>query len=146
MRLISILGLLTLFLIPVSNATAQPYKTEFDQGEIIVESIKRTTDDTVLVKGLIKNTSSESHSWFGSNLLRGYGVIDVRLQDLKTKRQFEQIMIGDKAVGSKYDGHLKAGAEIKFWARVTAPPVDTKEVSIIFSGNALPIESAKIAE
>jgi hypothetical protein len=146
MKLIDNLSLFAFLLFPLSLAAAQPYTTEFSKGEIVVESLKRTTDETVLIKGVIKNTSSESYSWYGSDLLANYSVIDVRLQDLKTKRQFEQVMIGDKCVGSNYKGSLGTGKEVKFWARVTAPPAETKEVSIIFAGSTLPIESAIISD
>jgi|688.fasta_scaffold764453_2 hypothetical protein len=146
MKLFLSLGIVTLLLLPFSVAVAQPYTSEFSQGEIIVDSIKRSTDETVLVKGVIKNTSSKSHSWFGSELVGNFGVIDVRLQDLKTKRQFEQVKVGDKAVGSTLRDSLAPGEQVKFWARITAPPAETKEISIIFSGSALPIDSAKISD
>jgi hypothetical protein len=125
---------------------AQPFKTEFSQGEITVESLKRTTDETVLIKGTIKNTSSENYSWYGSKLTGNFHVFNVRLQDLKSKRQFEQITVDDKAVGSAHEGTLKAGQSATFWARLTAPPKDTGEVSIIFGGDVMPIDKATISE
>jgi hypothetical protein len=146
MRTVRLVLLVSSLLVCVASATAQPYKTEFGQGEILVTAVKRTTDDTVLIKGSIKNTSTERYSWHGSKLLQNYRVIDVRLQDLKSKRQFEQITVDGKAVGSSYDGSLDAGESATFWARVTAPPKDVKEVSILFGGDAIPIDSASISE
>ncbi len=146
MRTVKILLLATSFLLCSASAHAQPYKTEFGQGEITVNSIKRTTDETVLIKGSIKNTSSENLSWYGSKILGNYRTIDVRLQDLKSKRQFEQITVDGKPVGSSHEGSFNAGESATFWARVTAPPRDVKEVSIIFAGDAIPIDSATISE
>ena len=127
-------------------AHAEPYTTEFNSGEIVVNSIKRSSDETVLIKGTIRNTSGGRYDWFGSNLLQNYHVINIKLQDLKSKRQYEQVKVGDKAVGSEHEGSIAEGGREIFWARVTAPPRDVKEVSIIFGGEVLPIEGATIAE
>jgi len=133
-------------LVCITYADAQPFKTEFSQGEIIVDSLKRTTDETVLIKGTIKNTSSEDYSWYGSKLLANFHIFDVTLQDLKSKRQFEQITVDGKAVGSAHDGTLRAGKSATFWARLTAPPKDISEVSIIFGGDVIPIDKATFSE
>lgn len=146
MRIPQLLLLAISSLFCVASAQAQPYRTEFSQGEIIVESLKRTSDETVLIKGTIKNTSSDDYSWFGSKLTANFHVIDVRLQDLKSKRQFEQVTVDAKPVGSSHEGSLKAGKSATFWARLTAPPQDVKEVSIIFSGEVMPIDKATISE
>lgn len=142
--------IITLFalssLIGLASAEIQPIKSEFGQGEIIVESLKRTSDETVLIKGIIKNTSTDDFIWSNSKLTTNFHVFDVRLQDLKSKRQFEQITIDRKAVGSIHEGILKSGKSATFWARLTAPPKEIKEVSIIFGGDAMPIDKATISE
>jgi hypothetical protein len=142
--LFSLLGIV--LLLSATSASAQPYKTEFSSGEIVVDSIKRSSDDTVLIKGSFRNTSEKGFHWHGSNLLQNYHIINIKLQDLKSKRQYEQVRVGDKAVGSEHQGSVSEGARETFWARITAPPRDVKEVSIIFGGEVIPIEGATIID
>jgi|GEM_PF-6808818 hypothetical protein len=133
-------------LLSVPSAQAVPYTTEFGAGEIVVDSIKRSSDETVLIKGSIKNTSGKKFYWSGSGLVQQFYVIDVKIQDLKSKKQYEQVKVGNRAVGSTHEGGVDDGEKKTFWARVTAPPKDVKEVSIIFGGEVIPVESAIIAD
>ena len=61
-------ALAALVVLSVRPAAAQPWTTEFTGGEIVVESLKRTSDDTVLLKGTLKNTSSQEIHAYTSHL------------------------------------------------------------------------------
>lgn len=128
----------------VSPVLAQPYTTEFGKGEIIIDAVKRTSDDTLLIKGSLKNTSNDRFDFFQSALLGGQNVIRIKIQDMKTKKQYEQVTVKDEPVGSKHFGTVDPGGSVKIWARVTAPPPEITEVSIIFGGDTIPIDAAKI--
>ena len=130
-----------------SVAMAQPYTTQFSGGEITIDSIKRTSDETVLVKGTIKNTSQRSISFDTARLTDPAGRFLVKLQDLKTKKQFDRATVENVAVASNhYASTLADGATAMVWARVTAPPKDVTSVTISFGGDAIPIDGVPITE
>lgn len=127
------------------RAEAQPYTTEFAKGEVTVDTIKRTSDETVLIKGSIKNTSNSDFALFASGIT-SYNVFAVKIQDLKSKKQFEQVKVQNTLVGSRNEESLAPGQSTKFWARVTAPPKDVTHVTILFNGSIAPIDDAVISE
>lgn len=138
-------ALAALVVLSVRPAAAQPWTTEFTGGEIVVESLKRTSDDTVLLKGTLKNTSSQEIHAFTSHLTDSSYYFIAKLQDLKTKKQYEQVTVNQKRVGALVEG-IHAGGAVKVWARITAPPKDVTQVSVQFGEGAIPIDQATISE
>ena len=139
------LALVASFSIPAEKVWAQPWKTEFTGGEITIDSIKRTSDETVLLKGSIKNTGNETLFPFNAKITDSNYIFIAKLQDLKTKKQYEQVTVNDKRVGAAVDT-IKPGQSAVVWARITAPPKDVNQVSIQLGEGAIPIDLATISE
>lgn len=130
-----------------SVATAQPFTTEFSKGEITIDSIKRTSDETVLLKGSVKNTSSEHLSLESVKVADEHYRFRVSLQDLKSKKQFERASVNDVPVASNhYAQSIPPGGKALIWARITAPPKDVTAVSVNLGGDSIPIDGVPITE
>ena len=127
-------------------AHAENLKTEFTNGEIVVDTVRRTSDETVLIKGTITNTSQSQMIQILSGGFVESDIMIVTLQELKTKKQFEQVRVEGRRVGSRHNVILSAGESSKFWARVTAPPKDVQKVSILFGADVPPLDDVSISE
>ena len=128
------------------RAEAQTYTTEFRNGELKVDLVKRSSDETVLVKGTITNTSQNEYVALYTGNFTERGVFVVKLQDLKSKKEFEQVKVQGRRVGSENSDALSPGQSTKFWARITAPPKDVKQVSVIFGSSIAPLDEVTISE
>ena len=137
-----------LFLLAFGNvAVAQPYTTQFSKGEVTIDSIKRTSDETVLLKGTVKNTTSDSISLESERVADNGYRFDVKLQDLKSKQQFERATVQGAPVASNhYAKSIEPGEKAFVWARITAPPKDVTAVSVLIGGDTIPIDGVPITE
>lgn len=129
------------------SAVADSFTTDFgDGGTINVESIKRTSDDTVTVRGSVKNTGTGSLTF--RPVLDSDYFFQVALQDLKGKKEYKRVEAGNRPVASRHISkyELGAGEEVKFWARVTAPPKEVGSASVVFGADAAPIDNVPITE
>jgi hypothetical protein len=134
------------YLLIVSSAQAQTFKSEFSCGEVTIESIKRSSSETVLVRGSLRNTSTESCPLVSNGVIGGDLAPHLVLQDLEGKQEFKIATVDSRPVASRHSYHLAAGESFKFWARMTAPPKELKTVTVVLGGDAMPIENVPVQD
>lgn len=126
----------TAFLAVVSGALAQDAIATAD-GEttgvrIEITELSRSSGETVTLKFRLINDSGENASPYG--LMETSDVGNVHLLDAAGRKKYLAITDSDgKCVCSGgLTTQLDPGKSINLWARFPAPPVEVKEVSVVF--------------
>ena len=147
MRCAKVLCATGLVMISVQGAVAQTYTSELGNGLVFtVTSLKRSGMDSIVLKGNVENTGSETASFSECNSGPGHYVFRVDAQDPVGKKQYQQIKVDREYVGSQHASRdrVQPKQKVPFWARITAPPAEVEKVTLIFSCAAPPIEDVPL--
>jgi len=132
------------------NVKAQSLTSDFgNSGVITIQSLKRSGNDSVVLKATIQNQGNERIDI--SELLapsKDGQRFFAALQDPTAKKQYQQVTIDNDPVGSVHSGYtnesLQPQQKIPVWARITAPPPEVEKITVIFKGTAQPVEDVPI--
>lgn len=139
-------------LVIISNLpslAAPPYSSESNFLSYTIHSVKRNSaDDSVTVKGVVKNISGDEVNLCTKAIECSYGHgFPIKIQDPKAKKEYGPLYVDNRRiVGSNHDGEalLGPGYELKFWVKIGAPPADVKSVILVMPGSATQIDDVTI--
>jgi hypothetical protein len=130
-------------------SVAQTYSTDFgDGGTITVVSLKRSGSDSVILKAVVENKGlttlkietllNRSSDW--------KEIFRATLQDPVARKEYQQVLIDKKAVGSEHDKRdtVPPHGKLNVWARITAPPAGVDKITVVFGGAVAPIEDVPL--
>ncbi len=106
---------------------------ELATGESVkITELKRSSGDTVTLKFVISNTTSEETpiEVFGGDWYN-WDMRNVFLLDVPNKKKYFTLKDGEgNTVSSRGKGRIKPGEQRTFWAKFPAPPVSVSSVSV----------------